>query len=184
MPVKKPQKILLHHIPLKFVKSAVAGGGRKAVDHEIPLIPFIDFLIVLVVFLLMSFAASGELVAQSPTITMPTADNVDTLEVAPIIAVDAQVVTLDGNRMADTTTLAGSSEIERVEGLVQELERLKRNWSMLHPTDPFDGRVILQADDDIDFRVIKKLMFSCAQAGYTNINFAVNDGGGSGGDGG
>jgi biopolymer transport protein ExbD len=177
MPVKKPDRVLLHHIPLQFVRNAVSGGGRKDLNVEIALIPFIDFLIVLVVFLLMSFAASGELVAQQPTINMPTADHVDLLEIAPIIAVDAQVVTLDGNRMADTQTLAGSSEMERIEGLVQELERLKRNWSMLHPTEPFDGRVILQADDDIDFRVIKKLMFSCAQAGYTNINFAVNEGG-------
>jgi len=154
------------------------------VDHEIPLIPFIDFLIVLVVFLLMSFAASGELVAQSPTIQMPSAENTDALEIAPIVAIDAQVLTLDGNRVGDTQTLAGSSDMERIEPLVQELERQKRNWAVLRPNDPFDGRIIVQADDDIDFRVIKKVMFSAAQAGYTNINFAVNATGDSAGEGG
>jgi biopolymer transport protein ExbD len=184
MPIHKPDKILLHRIPLEFVKNSVAGGGRKSVDHEIPLIPFIDFLIVLVVFLLMSFAASGELVAQSPTIQMPTASNTDTLEIAPIVAVDSQVLTLDGNRVGDTQTLAGASDMERIEPLVQELERQKRNWAVLHPNDPFDGRVIIQADDDIDFRVIKKVMFSAAQAGYTNINFAVNAAGEASAEGG
>jgi biopolymer transport protein ExbD len=34
--------------------------------------------------------------------------------------------------------------------------------------------VILQADVSIDYRVIKKLMFSTAQAGYANVSFAVN----------
>jgi biopolymer transport protein ExbD len=34
--------------------------------------------------------------------------------------------------------------------------------------------VILQADVSIDFRVIKKLMFSASQAGYANVSFAVN----------
>jgi biopolymer transport protein ExbD len=34
--------------------------------------------------------------------------------------------------------------------------------------------VILQADRGVDFRVIKKVMFSAAQAGYTNVSFAVN----------
>jgi hypothetical protein len=32
----------------------------------------------------------------------------------------------------------------------------------------------MQADVSIDYRVIKKLMFSAAQAGYANISFAVN----------
>ena len=43
---------------------------------------------------------------------------------------------------------------------------------------PQRGTVILQADKSIDFRVIKKVMFSCAQAGYSNISFAVNRVGG------
>ena len=54
-----------------------------------------------------------------------------------------------------------------------DLETLKRNWSILQPGRPFPGNVILQADIDIDFRVIKKVMFSAAQAGYANVSFAV-----------
>jgi biopolymer transport protein ExbD len=76
--------------------------------------------------------------------------------------------------MADTRTLEQEARVERMEQLIQDLETLKRNWSILHPTEPFAGTVILQADRNIDFRVIKKVMFSCAQAGYANISFAVN----------
>lgn len=173
-PIHKPGKVLLHKIPLKFVADKVAGGGRKGVDQAIPLVPFIDFLITLVVFLLMSFSASGELVAQKPSITMPKADNTIALEIAPIIAIDDRVVTLDGTRMADTSTLAQSATIDRIEQLVQNMETLKRNWAILHPNEPFDGNVIVQADKEIDYRVIKKVMFSAAQAGYANISFAVN----------
>jgi biopolymer transport protein ExbD len=152
----------------------VSGHGRKSSNTEIPLIPFIDFLIVLVVFLLISFSASGELLAQKPNLTMPKASNVANLEVAPVIAIDPIVVTLDGRRMADTATLASSPKVERNEQLIQDLETLKRNWSILHPQEPFPGQVIIQADVTIDFRVIKKMMFSAAQAGYSNVSFAVN----------
>ena len=178
MPIHQPGRVLLHQIPLKFVHDRVAGGGRKSLDSSIPLVPFIDFLITLVVFLLMSFSASGELVAQQPTITMPDATNAVDLEVAPIIAVDARVVTLDGRRVADATTLASTAELDRIEDLVRDLETKKRNWSILHPADPFPGTVILQADRAVDYRVIKKVMFSAAQAGYSNISFAVNHTGG------
>jgi biopolymer transport protein ExbD len=176
MPIHNPGRVLLHHVPLKFVNDRVAGGGRKATDVAIALIPFIDFLITLVVFLLTSFSASGELLAQRPNLVMPVAANVHAIDIAPIIAIDPSVVTLDNRRMADTQTLAAAAGLERIEPLVQDLETLRRNWTVLHPRDPFQGTVILQADRNVDFRVIKKVMFSAAQAGYTNISFAVNQG--------
>ena len=174
MPVAKPGKVLLRDVPLTFVSKKVSGHGRKGTNTEIPLIPFIDFLIVLVVFLLISFSASGELLAQKPNLTMPKAANVVNVETAPVIAVDPIVVTLDGRRMADTATLAADPKVERMEQLIQDLETMKRNWSILHPQEPFPGQVIMQADVSIDYRVIKKLMFSTAQAGYANVSFAVN----------
>jgi biopolymer transport protein ExbD len=174
VPINKPGKTLLRDVPLGFVAKKVHGGGRKSSNTEIPLVPFIDFLIVLVVFLLISFSASGELLAQKPNLTMPKAGNVINIEVAPVIAIDTVVVTLDGRRMADTATLASDPKVERIEPLIQDLETLKRNWSILHPQEPFPGQIILQADITIDFRVIKKIMFSAAQAGYANVSFAVN----------
>ena len=174
MPIHKPGKVLLTKVPLKFVRNKVGGGGRKSVDHEIPLVPFIDFLVTLVVFLLSSFSASGELLAQQPNLKMPDAHNTVDLEIAPVIAINPEVITLDGRRMADTRTLAADARVERMEQLIQDLETLKRNWSILHPSEPFPGTVIVQADVNIDFRVIKKVMFSAGQAGYANINFAVN----------
>lgn len=178
MAVKKPERVLLHHIPLKFVRSRVSGGGRRSVDASIVLVPFIDFLIVLVVFLLTSFSATGELLAQQPSIKMPDAKNTVDLEIAPVIAIDSQVVTLEGMRMADTPSLAQAPQVTRIEQLVQNLETLKRNWSILHPAEPFPGTVIMQADRGIDFRVVKKVMFSAAQAGYQNVSFAVDRKGG------
>lgn len=178
MAIHQPGRVLLHQIPLKFVHDRVAGGGRKNTDVSIILVPFIDFLITLVVFLLTSFSASGELLAQRPGLVMPTAVNATALEVAPIVAIDPQVVTLDNRRMADTQTLASSHELERIEQLVQDLETTRRNWQVLHPREEFTGTVILQADEGIDFVVVKKVMFSAAQAGYTNVAFAVNQGGG------
>jgi biopolymer transport protein ExbD len=88
--------------------------------------------------------------------------------------VDSAVVTLDEQRIADTATLAADSKIERIEPLIQRLETMRRNYAILHPDKPFPGELLLQADVSTDYRVIKKLMFSAAQAGYGNLNFAVN----------
>jgi len=82
MPVHTPSKVLLHHIPLKFVAARVSGGGRKSVDTSITLVPFIDFLIVLVVFLLTNFGAQIVTAAQDDLLRLPDGVNTETLEEA------------------------------------------------------------------------------------------------------
>ena len=176
MPVRRPSRVLLRNIPLHFVSNRTGGSGAKPVDSELPLVPIIDLLICMVVFLLMSFGASGELIAQKPSIAMPKAVSGDELDPAPTVAIDPVVITLDDMRVADTATLAHDARLERIEELVQRLETMKRNWQMLHPRDEFSGELTLQADVSIDYRVIKKVMYSAAQAGYPKIRFAVNRG--------
>jgi hypothetical protein len=60
-PISVPGRRLMHAIPLAFVRKKVAGGGQRSTNHDVPLIPFIDFLLCIVCFLLASFSASGEL---------------------------------------------------------------------------------------------------------------------------
>ena len=174
MPIQRPTRVLLRNIPLQFVSNKVSGGGTKSVDSSLPLVPIIDLLICMVVFLLLSFSASGELVAQKASIAMPSAEHGDVLEPSPTIAIDANVVTLDEERVADTASLAADAKLERIEPLIQRLETMKRNWAILHPSQDWSGALLIQADVSTDYRVIKKLMFSAAQAGYGNVRFAVN----------
>jgi biopolymer transport protein ExbD len=175
MPIHQPGKVLFRNLPLSFVAKKTGGQASKSVNVEIPLIPFIDLQICLVVFLLMSFSSSGELVAQRSGLVVPKAEHTQALEVAPVLSVDATTVVLDGRRVADTTALLADARVERIEPLIDMLDTLKRNYSLLHPRDEFPGSLIVQADSSIDYRVIKKLMFAAAQAGYPNVKFAVTE---------
>jgi biopolymer transport protein ExbD len=174
MPVMQPSRVLLRQIRLEFVQQRVSGGGKKPVDVSLALIPIIDLMICLVVFLLMSFSSSGELMEQKAGLTMPKAVHAEDLSTAPQLTVDSAVVTLEGRRMADTATLASDPKLERIEPLIADLETLHRNWLMLHPNQDFPGALVLQADVSTDYRVIKKLMFNAALAGYPKVSFAVN----------
>ena len=91
-----------------------------------------------------------------------------------VSSTDGDVITLDGSRVADTQTLGATAQVDRIEPLIQGLEAEKRKWETIHPSEPFVGQVIVQADRNIDFRVVKKVMFSAAAAGYGNVSFAVN----------
>jgi biopolymer transport protein ExbD len=171
MAIRRPGPRLLRGVPFAFVRAR--DGGRKAVDASIAMVPFIDCLVVLVVFLLTFFTASGQLCGGSRALAMPDAVHAVDLEIAPIISVSPRSVRLDGRRMADVATLREMAEPEIIDALVADLGTLARNWEILHPGDPFPSTVIVQADRGTDYRVLRHVLHSVATAGYANVSFAV-----------
>ena len=61
MAIHEPGRRLMHFVPLKFVQKRVSGGGGRSVAAALNLTSMIDFLFMVVVFLLMTFSASGEI---------------------------------------------------------------------------------------------------------------------------
>jgi len=173
--IKPPGVRLRKFIPLKFV-SKHGVGGRKSAYAELNLTSMVDMLTILVVFLLQTFSASGELLTVSKNITLPEATNYKDLELAPIIAISRDSVTLNGDPKADSGELSRENTIDwKIPQLHDDLVVLKNNFKLLHPNpEDWKGIVIVQADRQIDFKVIKKVMYTCAVAGYMNVNFAVN----------
>jgi biopolymer transport protein ExbD len=172
--MKKPGPRLKRYIPLKFVRAG--GHGKKSTYAELNLTSMVDMLTILVVFLLQTFSASGELLTVQKNIVLPEASNFKDLEQAPIIAVSKDSVTLDGRMVANAEQLNAENTTDwKITDLHDQLVTLKNNFKLLHPSETFGGAVIVQADKSVDFKVIKKVMYSCAVAGYANVNFAVNE---------
>ena len=82
--IEKPGPRLGKHVPLKFVRAG--GHGKKSGYAELNLTSMVDMLTILVVFLLQTFSASGELLSVQKNIVLPEAQNFKDLEQAPIIA--------------------------------------------------------------------------------------------------
>jgi len=169
MPIVRPGRVLLTKLPLKFVRNRVRGGGRKAIDSSITLVPFIDLLVSLVVFLLASFGANQT----SADVRVPDADNGVELAEAPVVVVTPNVVTLDGVRIVDTPSLLEHAATQRIEPLVTGLQTVRNNWVMLHPRSEPPTALILQVDQSVDYRAIRKVVASTSQAGFPTLHLAV-----------
>ena len=61
----------------------------------------------------------------------------------------------------------------KIAELHDKLVTLKNNYKLLHPSEEFNGIAIIQSDKNVEFKVLKKIMYSIAVAGYQNVNFAV-----------
>lgn len=190
MAIKKPGSHLGHASGLKNIKKAM-GHGKRSVYANLNLTPMIDMFVMMVIFLLMTFSASGEILMIQKDVKLPDATQFTALEQANVIAVtspegDARggVVTLDGRDVATVRELAESESPDwKIPRLTEELETFKHNCKLLHPddADTVCTFVIIQADKKVEFKVMKKIMYSAGLAGYSNINFAVKERGGGGG---
>jgi biopolymer transport protein ExbD len=61
----------------------------------------------------------------------------------------------------------------KIADLHDKLVTLKNNYKLLHPSEEFNGIAIVQSDKNVEFKMLKKIMYSIAVAGYQNLNFAV-----------
>jgi biopolymer transport protein ExbD len=131
----------------------------------------------LVIFLLQQFSATGEVLYMQKDIKLPDAYHGQAIEVAPVVAISAEHVVVTGQKVADVRELE-QDQLLHIQPLEERLRDEKKRWDFLHQNDPdreraWKGDVNIQADVKIPFRIVKRVMFSAAQAGYYNVNFAA-----------
>jgi biopolymer transport protein ExbD len=176
-PISVPGRRLLKGVPLRFVAKKVGGGGGKAVNHDIPLIPFIDFLLCIVLFLLASFSASGELPVDK-NVQLPSADNVDDMTSAPMVAITGQMILVDGIPAGTTRPVKEANRMQKLDELFNLLKTKRELYKQINPGKDFPGVAVLQVDRQVEAVIVKSVFQTAALAGYPNISFMVKNRGG------
>src|SRR6185436_20251233 len=100
MPIHAPHDHLYESVTLEAAKAKLTHAGRKSLNEALNLVAYIDMMTMLVIFLLMSFSATGEILFVQKNIVLPEAQNWTDLERAPVIGVSKEVVTLNGAQVA------------------------------------------------------------------------------------
>ena len=174
MPVHEPGRRLMQHVPLDFVRKKVSGMGRRSANANLSLTSFIDFLIVTVVFLIMTFTTSSEMpVAKG--VTLPKAENTIDMIDAPMVAINGSEVLVDGSAAGNTRAIEDSKRMQRIDELFNILKNKRELWKQLHPGKDFPGVVVLQVDQDVQAVVVKSVFQTAAFAGFPNVSFMVNN---------
>src|SRR5512138_647371 len=159
-PGKRPAK--------RFERSKVLGGkfgrGRRAVNADLNVVPMVDMMTMLVIFLLQQFSATGEIIFMQKDIKLPEANHGQMIEVAPVVAINAEEIAVTGQKVAMLADLERDSGYLNIPGLEERLRDEKKRWEFIHQQDPdkkWDGIVNIQADQKVPFRIVKRVMYSC-----------------------
>jgi biopolymer transport protein ExbD len=173
MTIEVPGRRLMHHVPLKFVQKRVVGGGGRGVNAGLSLTSMIDFLVVTVVFLLMTFDASGEKPLEKGVRLPGAVAAIDMIE-APVVAVTGNLILVDGKPAGNTRAVEEGKRLQRIDELFQILKGKREKWKLATPGKEFPGVVVLQVDQDVQAVVVKSVFQTAAFAGYPNVSFMVN----------
>jgi len=141
-------------------------NNRRGEGLGLNLIPMMDILTVLVLFLLFH-SFNGEMPEQR--IELP--DSV--VETRPretlAIVVNPEAVMVQGAPVVTTSELY-EDRIGMVVQIKERLEELERDIGI---TAPENKEITLLADKTIPFKVLKKIMSTCTASGYGRISLAV-----------
>ncbi len=201
MPVHRAGPRLYHSVPFKhLVHKAGSAAGARASNISLNLTPFVDMMTILVTFLLMVFAAEGQLLQAQKGLELPMAESHDTLQLAPVIQVTKSEIVYQGQLVAtvesvmrdDSPTFKIDALFERLDAaskkikeeiglgkgdkhLLKACEEAKQNIRPQPGKICPDGLAILQADESTDVRLINKIVNTAKAAGFDNLLFAVKN---------
>src|SRR5580698_8467211 len=174
MSIRSPGRRLMHHVGLEFAEKKVGGHGQRSTNAGLSLTSMIDFLVVTVVFLLMTFSASGE-TPIAKGLNMPKAENALDMIDAPMVAVVGSQILVDGSPAGNTRTVEESDRMQRIDELFNILKAKRELWKQTHPNKDFPGVVMLQIDQNIKAVIVKSVFQTAAFAGFPNVSFMVNN---------
>jgi len=174
MTIARPGRRLMHAVPLRFVQKKIQGFGHRSTNASLSLTSMIDFLVVIVVFLLITFNASGE-TPPAKSVRLPEAENTLDMIDAPMVAIAGSQILVDGAPAGNTRQIEDSKRLQRIDELFNILKSKREVWKQLHPGKDFPGVVVLQIDQDVLAIVVKSVFQTSAFAGYPNVSFMVGN---------
>ena len=135
----------------------------------------IDIFSVLVVFLLKSFSTEGMILTVAPDLKLPASTSQTPPKAASVVAVTNEWLLLDGKRVVTLSEVISSKELlipelanglKHIRAISDRVGEISNNWG-------FKGTIAIEGDREIPYLVLKKVLYTCGQIGYTDMMLAV-----------
>lgn len=156
---------MIRHGLLSHTRQGSAGGGGHG---PLSLVPMIDILTILVVYLLVH-AADAELLANPRNVAMPMSVSDQRPRAATVITVTRDMLYVNGEAVVPVATVSATAE-PVVAALLAALER----QDAAAPVGEDGTReVAVMAEKSLPYPVLRRIVASAAAADYRKVSFAV-----------
>ena len=148
---------------------------KRNTQVALKLTSMIDMFTILLVFLLKSYSAEGQIMSVAPDLRLPESIAQKAPQTTSIIAITNDFILLDGKQVTTVSQVISNNKL-LIPELLTELKKLRllsEKVGEIHSNMGFTGTISLQGDRELPYLVIKKIMFTCGQIGYNDMLLTV-----------
>lgn len=150
-----------------ILKSVEKASFASSGTFKPQLTSLVDVMVILLVFLIKSFSSEVITITPNPDIKLPVSSSTD-----PAPAMMSIQITHD-KLLAEGAELVPLSKIEKSKSL--DIPRLafwlKKHMPLLEDKD--QHKIMIQSDKDIEFNIVKRVMYTCSKAGFSDFTILV-----------
>lgn len=132
----------------------------KSIVADLLLTALIDAFSILVIFLLMSFSSTGEILYIGKGMELPVATQAAMLERHPVVKLDNGIIYLEDAEM-------------KIQDLTAGLLDIRKKFQETHPGEEYPGIMTIQADRRVKYEVLSQIVAAASQAGFSDLKFAT-----------
>lgn len=133
---------------------------KRNIVADLLLTALIDAFSILVIFLLMSFSSTGEILYMGKNMELPKAAKGEALERHPVIKLDQGKIFVEEKEITQ-------------DQLVATLLQLREKFKETRPNEEFPGILTIQGDRRLKYEALNSVVLASSQAGFSDIKFAV-----------
>lgn len=156
-------------------QSFIKKPRRRELNFSLRLTSMIDVFTILLVFLLKSYSAEGQITTIAPDLNLPVSTSEQIPKTASVVIITPEWILVDGRPLLSVKD-ALESETLRLDNLFEDLRAKRIMAESAFNIDnrmAFSGEIMIQGDSNTPFEILKRVMFTCGQVGYNNMLLAV-----------
>jgi biopolymer transport protein ExbD len=147
-------------------------GGNHNRGHGMPaLVPMIDMLVILVVYMLVH-TADYEILPNTKNISIPQSESESRPHESTVMMVTREMIFVNGTATARVADVDAGAEAAMT-ALRTSLKTETEKRTLLQPNDPSAREVTVLADKKLPYSLLKKIMMTATAADVGKLSLAV-----------
>ena len=145
--------------------------GRNKFSVDLNLVSLIDIFTILIFFLLAN-ASEVEVLPSTKAVRLPESTAEKTPKETLVVLVSNQDIVVQGRKVSSVSE-AMNADSDLIGPLKAELDYHAGRQLIRKEKEARNKAVTIMGDKEIPYRLLRKIMVTCARANYSDISFAV-----------
>ena len=145
--------------------------ARNKFSVDLNLVSLIDIFTILIFFLLAN-ASEVEVLPSTKAVRLPESTAEKTPKETLVVLVSNQDIVVQGRKVSSVSE-AMNADSDLIAPLKAELDYHAGRQLIRREKEPRNKAITIMGDKEISYRLLRKIMVTCARANYSDISFAV-----------